>query len=428
MKLLFLVLLLSLARGEFVNAQTVTYFCGFCHKGPYSSYEAARAHTCATHSWGCAYSAPQGPPPPSAEELRRMRESKDLKEAAQDANDKGAECYKKRDWACAIRYFKEALDYDPDDADATYNLEKAQQAARKEEEDRVRTMIVTKPMEVKHEESSVSQVLFETVRKDSAHYKSQLQRLMNDVSKIKVPAPAVPKHIHEGVILGLFNTNDSNAIKRKGAVSPFTGKAYKANEFFATSDNLTAKELLRGVVDNSYVGEFTLNTEYGRKLIEKLQDTKFDRLIAHSNGATVTEALIRKGVIKVDELNIVGGDRALINYFGLNELITSGKVKRVVVWINPGDLIPYGTSAGLFSPLHGARDQYIKTATDYFKAKLTGTGKGGDTGVEYRFLAGENYGGQTFSFGKDIFNSHGLEVYTNNMSKYLVNHSKPAKK
>ena len=157
-------------------------------------------------------------------------------------------------------------------------------------------------------------------------------------------------------------------------------------------------------------------------MIEKLGGTNFDRLIAHSNGATVTEALIRKGTITVSELNIIGGDRSLINVIGLNELIASGKVKRVVVWINPGDIIPYGTSAGLMSPLAGVRDQYIKTAADYFAEKLTGEAKGGDAKVEYRFLKGTQYHGQNLSFGKDIFDAHGLEVYCYNMQKYFETH------
>jgi len=120
-------LMKSLAAGMLLlflwlttNAQTVTYYCGFCRKGPYYTYEAAREHTCATHNWGCT-PATVIPAGPSAEELKKMREEKDLKEASIDANDRGAECYKQRDWACAIKYFKEALDLDPDNDDAIYN-------------------------------------------------------------------------------------------------------------------------------------------------------------------------------------------------------------------------------------------------------------------------------------------------------------------
>jgi len=210
-----------------------------------------------------------------------------------------------------------------------------------------------------NEEKQVKETILKTIQGDSIYYKSQLRRIMSEVDKIYVPAPPKPKVIHEGIILGLKNTQEINAVKR--IRSPFTGKAYKDDEFFATSDDTTWKEFIRGAIDNSYLGEYTLNTEWGKKLVAKLDGTHFNRLIAHSNGATVSEALIRKGVITVDELNIVGGDRSLINHFGYNELIASGKVKRVVVWLNPGDLIPYGSSAGLFSTLIVPKNKYFKT-------------------------------------------------------------------
>lgn len=274
-------------------------------------------------------------------------------------------------------------------------------------------------------ENRIKVSFLKIIQEDSTNYKSQLQKIMNEVDKIYVPSPKIlkPKIIHEGIILGLYNTQKINSVKQ--VRSPFTGKEYKEGEFFATSDALSANELLRGVIDNSYLGEYTLNTEWGKQLITELKETHFNRLIAHSNGATVSESLIRKGIITVDELNVIGGDRSLINYYGLNELITSGKVKRVIVWINPGDVIPYGSSAGLFSPAVGARDQYITSASDYFTLKLTGQGKGGDAKVEYRFLKGPQYGhiGQEFVFTKDeFFNAHGIDAYFANMKTYFKTH------
>lgn len=273
------------------------------------------------------------------------------------------------------------------------------------------------------EEELINSKISEAIRQDSIRYSSQLQQLMNDVSKIMVPSPGGSRKIHEGIILGLFNTDEKNAITdtAKQVISPFTNKQYAPGEYFATSDKLSAKELLRGVVDNGYLGEYTLNTAHGQQLVNKLQGTQFDRLIAHSNGATVSEALIRNGVIKVEELNIIGGDRSLINNFGLNELITSGRVKRVVVWINPGDIIPYGSSAGLFSN-PAAAVQTARTALDYFSEKISGQSKGGDAKVEYRFLKGDQYKGQQPGSGKDIFAAHGLEVYTENMKNYFKSH------
>jgi tetratricopeptide (TPR) repeat protein len=75
---------------------------------------------CPGRSSSSSYRAPTGPTP---EELKRAREEKDIKEAASDAVDKGNAFYKKGDWANALKFYKEALEYDPDDQDALSNIE-----------------------------------------------------------------------------------------------------------------------------------------------------------------------------------------------------------------------------------------------------------------------------------------------------------------
>ena len=128
--------------------------CSFCHK-MFNDYAVGMAHVCAVHNYGCTYSSPvqTGPSP---EELKRMREEKDYKEAGEDANDKGMECYKKRDWNCAIKYFRQALDYDPDYGDAAYNLKKANQEYTRERDETIRKMLVEESAEkIKISESIV---------------------------------------------------------------------------------------------------------------------------------------------------------------------------------------------------------------------------------------------------------------------------------
>jgi tetratricopeptide (TPR) repeat protein len=73
------------------------------------------------------------PPPysgPTPEELRRLREAKDSGEAAQDAEDHGVAAYEKGDFEGAARWFKEALEFAPDDDGMRANLAKAEQRAR----------------------------------------------------------------------------------------------------------------------------------------------------------------------------------------------------------------------------------------------------------------------------------------------------------
>lgn len=62
---------------------------------------------------------------PSPEVLKKQREAKDTQEAADDAEQNGEEFYAKGDWANAVKAFQEALDYNPDDAVASANLQKA---------------------------------------------------------------------------------------------------------------------------------------------------------------------------------------------------------------------------------------------------------------------------------------------------------------
>jgi tetratricopeptide (TPR) repeat protein len=449
-----IIVLFCLQIGSTLWAQPTLIWpqtCIRCQK-KISSPAEAKSHQCTPTGTSSGSIIPTKTPEQiqrEKEAARREQQRREIREEAENENDLGADCYYKGDWDCAERYFKKAVALDPDFEDAQINLQKVQKILkerndkiaaeerrrqeevqrRKSEDERIqREKDQNEREELKRRIDSLEAALqtnriIDVVEKDRERYRGQLQKLMNDVGKIKVPPPPVPRRIHEGVLLGLFNTDAVNAITdlKKQVRSPYTGKEYKPDEFFATSDNLSAKELLRGVIDNSYMGDYTLNTQHGKELVKKLYGTQFDRLIAHSNGATVAEALIRGGVIKVDELNIAGGDRSLINYFGLNELISSGKVKRVVVWLNPGDLIPYGSSAGLLSPLPGAKDQYFRAAKDYILSRLPGGARGADAKVEYRFLTGFD-DGQTV-VGGDVFHAHGLEVYTSNMSKYFIKNS-----
>jgi hypothetical protein len=162
-----------------------------------------------------------------------------------------------------------------------------------------------------------------------------------------------------------------------------------------------------------------LSTQHGKELAARLSGTHFKRLIAHSNGATISEALIRENVIKVDELNILGGDRSLMNFSGYDELVKTGKVKKVIVWVNPGDVIPVGSSA---LPLAGKitdTGRYQSNLTAFFDYKLTGAGNT-NPNVEYRFLKGPQFAkGQKMEFSSKAFDAHDLSAYFENMNRYF---------
>lgn len=151
---------------------------------------------------------------------------------------------------------------------------------------------------------------------------------------------------------------------------------------------------------------FSLNTPLGREVVRKLEGKHFDALIAHSNGATVTEALIRRGVITVDRLEVAGGDRSFSNLNALQQLIDSGMVKSVRVWINPGDPIPLISSTPLSLPM---RNEAL-----YWAGRLVGaaTQPVGSEPARIEVCVTDGAVGQSFGVG-----SHDLEAaYFPNMA------------
>jgi tetratricopeptide (TPR) repeat protein len=346
-----------------------------------------------------AFVVPPPPPGPTKEEL----EQQDLKEASDDFVDKGNGFYKKNQWGTAVSFYRKALEYDPENDDALYNLKKAESKIVEQQ----RLYVESRD---------------KTIEQDRQNYNRQLEKLMVEADHINVPPPP-STHIHEGIILGLFDAEEA-ASALTAVPSPFTRRQYKKDEVFPSTDSTSASEALRGFYDNKTIGEYTLNTEYGRRLIEKLKDMQFDRLLAHSNGATIAEALIKKGIIRVNELNIIGGDRSLINQFGYQNLIDSGKVKRVIVWVNPGDIVPIGSSLQYVTPMGGVNVVPLFTSAEHATNQLTGTHRGGDAIVEYRLLNGSQYVGQTISLGRTIFQAHDLvQSYLPNIGSYFKSHS-----
>jgi len=257
----------------------------------------------------------------------------------------------------------------------------------------------------------------EHVQNDVKQYRDQFQRIMTEVDHIYVPTPAAKDKIEEGVILGLFSPEE-DAKKLIGSASFFSNRTYKEGEVFATAASGDPSEAVRGLLDNATLGEFTLNTPHGKDLVEKLQGKQFNRLVAHSNGATVAEALIKKGVIHVDELNVVGGDRSLINRAGLQELIDSGLVKRVVVWDNPGDIIPKGSSWVLPTPVNMTGAIPLAALSRNIARTAMGMNQGEGNVVEFRRLEGEGYKGQEMRPDK-IKDAHAFETYCYNIRKYF---------
>lgn len=63
---------------------------------------------------------------PSQEELQRQRDQQDIQDASDDAWDHGVSAYKRGDYEEAVKDFKEALSYTPDNPDLQMNLDRSQ--------------------------------------------------------------------------------------------------------------------------------------------------------------------------------------------------------------------------------------------------------------------------------------------------------------
>jgi hypothetical protein len=238
-----------------------------------------------------------------------------------------------------------------------------------------------------------------------------LNALVAEMQNARAAAGATPgRTVHEGVFLGLLtNQQDADDLVAHDT-SPFTSRSYRQMQHageamalsFGTGENFST-EIGRGLADHLSLGSYTLSQDRVAAMVHTLNGTRFDRLIAHSNGATVAEALLRADIIRAKELDIVGGDRSLVNYESLKELIESGRVDRVVVWVNPGDPIPLATGTETSQEL-----ELLRAAEHYLVDRLNDHP---DAQVEYRYLLGGKYKGQELAI-----QSHFLrEAYFPNM-------------
>lgn len=91
----------TIAATEFASAQNVQ---GVCVSGCY---------------------IPPPPGPPSSQPSPADLDARDVREAADDAQDRGVAAYRRGDYAAAVRYFTEAHNYAPDDPDIAQNLTRA---------------------------------------------------------------------------------------------------------------------------------------------------------------------------------------------------------------------------------------------------------------------------------------------------------------
>jgi hypothetical protein len=172
----------------------------------------------------------------------------------------------------------------------------------------------------------VDEAVWKTFQQHMIESRKQLDlqktRLLSEIDRLQVPTPHDYIHVHEGVILGTFNSQSDSA-GFMSVKSPWTQQTYGAMAMnrpgqgggalvasfglARASDSGPNKviEASRAGLDHLLGGDVSLALPQNAPMIESLRGRQFDRLIVHSNGATVAEALIRRDLIKVRELNIL---------------------------------------------------------------------------------------------------------------------------
>ncbi len=324
---------------------------------------------------------------------------------AHDENEKGIAAYNKGDWAKAAGHFNKAQKLNPDIPVYAQNYNNAKEQADREDKK-------------KREEQSYKTIdknFLTNYNKDIKSHSTQVKSLRKTIASYVPPIGTPTRTVKEGLMLGLFNVQSDYAFKN---IESPTGHAFAEGEYYATSDTKSMMELVRGVVDNYTLGKYTLNSEWGKQLVTSLAGTHFERLYAHSNGATISEALIREGTITVDELHIMGGDRSYMNFQAYEELVKAGKIKKIVIWYNPGDIIPKGSSVQLLHPGKEFNEDYQKLYDAVSNHKLIDSNDGK---IQYRKLEGKQYKGQNYQFNSNFFEAHDLDTYFYNIREYYRN-------
>lgn len=168
-----------------------------------------------------------------------------------------------------------------------------------------------------------------------------LEKLSRNLDKTYVPPPGIPPVKKADSVLFLGTGQDqgeADQLKAKKYQNPVTGKPYERIMAFGIEDSGFVKDLPRAVADHIHAEKAMLSKETASR-VGPLKGAEIDKLVAHSNGATVAEALIRKDYIKVKDWHIMGGDRSMWNLEGLDKLAQDKNMK-ITVYVNKGDIVP----------------------------------------------------------------------------------------
>jgi hypothetical protein len=135
-----------------------------------------------------------------------------------------------------------------------------------------------------------------------------------------------------------FNTSPQDAQALQHTVNPFSGDPY--SRVVAFGSHAIPSEISRVLVDHFRRSCGALSGLTASNLGDIRDGIVVTELVAHSNGASIAEALIRAGFITgVKRLRILGGDGSLMNLTSLQELQDRFHM-HIYVYAIRGDPIP----------------------------------------------------------------------------------------
>jgi hypothetical protein len=303
---------------------------------------------------------PPGPPPPpqpSPEEIARAKDEKDLREASDDAWDKGVAAYKQGDFDNAVRWFQQALRYDRDrpeyngdDPDLLQNLQAAQ-------------MMVAKAKQPPAPPPPAAP------------------------TPAPAPAPPPPPPVKTYVYSGNAFVGGTSWIAGFNVQNPDPTLVAKSHEMLKSQMQLAGIPYSAGIDFKRYnfvigIGNSTsifsdlknrvLFDEFSQgkfsaerqSLYNSLKGREFTEMACHSNGAMVCLVALVNRDVKVKRVALYGPQLTRQSLQMWQELIRSGLVESVHVYVNQNDPVPpFSISFGDLFQNRTFNDALLKLST-----------------------------------------------------------------
>jgi hypothetical protein len=285
--------------------------------------------------------------------LKQQAEEAERKRKAAEADHMGMEALNRRERRAAVNHFLAALEFDPQNPVIRAHLDTANKALRDELADaRSAAELLALRQEIENATSA-------------ADIKAAREQLEDEVTEQQLAAISKDLHGHawreyrlsgNGFIGGtswIMGYNVQNAdptivAKEKQMLQKqmeLSGKEYAGVDFqrynfvlgIGASTNILLDLKNRVVFDEFKNGQFSAREQ---ALYSSLKDRQFGELACHSNGAMICLAALENQDVRADRIVLYGPQVTRESLQMWNELVRSGYVKSVQIYVNQNDPVP----------------------------------------------------------------------------------------